>query len=166
MTTQKSPSLAAHATALLMPFTMVVFVPTIILWGNAKLADPIWVVFAAVLAAAGLALFIATLRLFILVGKGTLAPWDATRHLVVRGPYKYCRNPMITGVFTILLAESLAFLSSGLLVWAASFFVANTIYFILKEEPDLAKKFGDEYRHYKRHVPRWFPRIKPYDKAA
>ena len=63
----------------------------------------------ALLAAAGLGMLAWTVTLFIRIGRGTLAPWDPTRKLVVRGPYAHVRNPMITGVLAILIGEALAF---------------------------------------------------------
>ena len=73
--------------------------------------------------------------LFARVGKGTLAPWDATQRLVVVGPYRYVRNPMISGVLAILLGETLAFWSAPLLAWFAAVFAVNAIYMPLVEEP-------------------------------
>lgn len=69
---------------------------------------------------------------------------------------------MITGVLFALLAETLWFNNYVLLFWALIFFVINTIYFIFKEEPDLEKRFGEYYVHYKKHVPRWIPKLIPY----
>jgi protein-S-isoprenylcysteine O-methyltransferase Ste14 len=122
---------------------------------------------AAVLAAAavvgfGLALVVGTIRRFVTEGRGTLAPWDPPRHLVVSGVYRRVRNPMISGVILILLGEALAFLSIPLLGWAAGFWVINAIYIPLLEEPMLEARFGEEYREYKAHVPRWVPRRLPW----
>jgi protein-S-isoprenylcysteine O-methyltransferase Ste14 len=69
---------------------------------------------------------------------------------------------MITGVLTILLGEGLFFGSKIIFIWALLFFVINSIYFILLEEPDLYQTFGDEYKAYKEEVPRWIPRFRPY----
>jgi protein-S-isoprenylcysteine O-methyltransferase Ste14 len=63
------------------------------------------VLIGVALIAAGLALWLWTLRLFIRIGEGTLAPWDPTRRLVVEGPYRRVRNPMITAVLAVLLGE-------------------------------------------------------------
>jgi protein-S-isoprenylcysteine O-methyltransferase Ste14 len=115
-----------------------------------------------VLLLAGLTLFIYTVFLFKTIGKGTLAPWSPKQKLVISGPYRYCRNPMITGVLFILLGEALMLFSTSILLWAAIFFSINTIYFITSEEPGLLTRFGKDYRAYKRHVPRWVPRITPY----
>ena len=103
-----------------------------------------------------------TVSSIIRVGKGTLAPWSPSRHLVIVGMYGYVRNPMILGVLTVLIGESVAILSYRILIWAACFFVINTIWFLVFEEPNLEKKFGDEYRKYKKNVPRWVPRLRPF----
>lgn len=110
----------------------------------------------------GFVLFIASVRLFILVGNGTLAPWNPTKKLVIRGLYRHMRNPMILGVVTMLLAEALFFFSYPLLCWALFFFLLNHLYFVISEEPGLAKRFGEEYLEYKQNVPRWLPRIKAW----
>ena len=108
----------------------------------------------------GLILLTKTILLFKNDGEGTLAPWDSTRKLVISGPYKYCRNPMISGVLSILIGEALLFSSANTLLWGCFFFFVNHIYFIFIEEPVLEKKFGESYKLYKSEVPRWIPRIK------
>ena len=115
--------------------------------------------------AASLGLFVWTQTLFIRVGRGTLAPWDATRELVVVGPYRYVRNPMISAVLGVLLGESALLGSVPILVWAGMFFAVNTVYFIASEEPGLSRRFGASYDDYKKHVRRWLPRLRPYPAA-
>ena len=110
----------------------------------------------------GLVVMAVTISSFIRIGKGTLAPWSPTKKLVVIGLYRYVRNPMILGVLTVLLGEALTLKSENILVWAAAFFVINTVYFMVYEEPNLEERFGDEYREYKKHVSRWLPRLSPY----
>lgn len=110
----------------------------------------------------GLVVMIITISSFIRIGKGTLAPWSPTKKLVIKGLYRYFRNPMILGVLTVLLGEALGFRSRNILIWAGAFFVINTIYFIVYEEPNLEERFGDEYREYRKHVWRWVPQFKPY----
>ena len=119
------------------------------------------VVLGAVVAALGLALIVQTVALFASVGKGTLAPWDPTERLVVRGPYRRVRNPMISGVLCVLLGEALAFGSVAVLVWFAIVFALNAVYFPLIEEPDLQRRFGADYEAYRAAVPRWLPRLRP-----
>jgi Phospholipid methyltransferase len=107
----------------------------------------------------GLLLFAASWRRFATEGKGTLGPWDPPRQLVVRGPYSFVRNPMISGVIFILFGEALVLLSLPQAVWAVSFLVLNLIYIPLLEEPQLEQRFGDSYREYCEHVRRLIPRI-------
>ncbi len=111
---------------------------------------------------AGLILLVVMVRMFILIGKGTIMPWDPTRRLITSGPYAYMRNPMILSVITIQVGEAIAFASPILASLAILFYVINTIYFVYSEEPGLEKRFGAEYLEYKRNVPRWLPRLKPW----
>ena len=107
-------------------------------------------------------MFVQSIVLFIKIGKGTLAPWKPTQNIVVRGLYRHVRNPMIIGVNLLLLSEVLLLKSGNLLLWQLSFFALNHIYFISKEEPDLGRRFGDEYLIYCKNVPRWIPRLKAW----
>src|SRR5262249_53759254 len=80
------------------------------------------------LLALGTGLFAASLRHFMREGRGTLAPWDPPRRLVVRGPYRYVRNPMISGVLLVLFGEAAVLLSRPQLEWALVFLVLNLTY--------------------------------------
>jgi protein-S-isoprenylcysteine O-methyltransferase Ste14 len=110
----------------------------------------------------GLLLLIVTIRLFIRIGKGTLAPWDPTNKLVTEGVYGHVRNPMISGVGIMILGESILLGSWIVLAWFFVVVIANTIYFKLSEEPGLAKRFGNDYRRYRANVPMWIPRLKAW----
>ena len=110
----------------------------------------------------GLFLFASSLRRFATEGEGTLAPWDPPRLLVVRGPYRYVRNPMISGVLFILFGEALFLLSRPHLTWALIFLAANAVWIPLWEESDLRRRFGDSYVEYCRHVRRFLPRLRPW----
>ena len=110
----------------------------------------------------GALLVATTLRLFFKVGKGTLAPWDPARKMIISGPYAYVRNPMITGVVLILVSEALISGSWAIGVWAILFTLLNLIYLPLSEEPGLRKRFGQEYIEYCKHVPRYIPRLTPW----
>ena len=110
----------------------------------------------------GLSLFVSSLRRFAGEGKGTLAPWDPPRHLVIRGPYRYVRNPMISGVVFVLFGESLMLLSGPHVQWALIFLLINFIYIPLFEERQLKERFGEAYIEYCRHVPRLVPRLRPW----
>ena len=115
------------------------------------------------LIAAGLYFFAASLRRFAVEGRGTLAPWDPPRRLVVAGPYRYVRNPMISGVVFVLFGEAAILRSLPHLGWAALFFAINAVYLPLFEEPQLEARFGEPYGEYRRHVPRLVPRLRPWD---
>ncbi len=115
-----------------------------------------------IILAAGLLLFASTLRRFAVEGHGTLAPWDPPRKLVVRGPYRFVRNPMISGVVFVLAGEAMLLASRPHAVWALTFLVINLVYIPLLEEPLLRLRFGESYREYCRHVPRIFPRLRPW----
>jgi protein-S-isoprenylcysteine O-methyltransferase Ste14 len=156
-----------HARAiLLLPGLVAVAVPAFLLarrgadigWGLDGILAVVPVVVGCLLIAVGLAVWLWTVRLFVRIGKGTLAPWDPTQHLVVEGPYSRVRNPMITAVLAVLAGEAVLFGSPAIGTWCAAFFAINWLYFVLYEEPDLERRFGDEYRAYRRHVPRWIPR--------
>jgi protein-S-isoprenylcysteine O-methyltransferase Ste14 len=108
----------------------------------------------------GFTLFAWCLYLFATVGRGTLAPWDPTRNMVVSGPYRFTRNPMITGVATMLAGEALFFRSPSLGWWLLIFVVFNQLYFVLVEEPGLRDRFGPAYDAYRSKVPRWLPRLR------
>lgn len=159
-------SLLSHLLSLLMPFTMVVLIPFWALRGNGIDVPIILRIVGVGLFVASFLLFASTVRLFIRIGKGTLAPWDPTKTLIIVGPYRYYRNPMISGVLGMIIAEAIFFASPVLVVWALIFFVVNTLYFIAYEEPDLLSKHGSEYRRYMQHVPRWLPRLRPYHAMA
>jgi len=145
----------------ILPVTVLVIVPR---WieKDWSFHSNIYFFLGLILILTGLIIMTICISSFIRIGKGTLAPWSPTKKLVIKGLYKYVRNPMILGVLTVLLGEALALRSKSILIWAISFLIINTIYFITYEEPDLKEKFGDEYGKYKKHVSRWLPRLTPY----
>lgn len=112
--------------------------------------------------ALGGVLFVGCVRRFGTEGNGTLAPWDPPANLVVGGAYAYVRNPMITGVILLLIAEGLLLESTPHLQWAGLFFVINAVYIPLLEEPMLRARFGEEYEKYSKAVPRLLPRVRPW----
>lgn len=101
-----------------------------------------------------LALVSSVLR-FATEGKGTLAPIDPTKKLVVHGLYKYSRNPMYIGVLMILAGESLYFESYVMMVYMIVFCLIFTLFIMLVEEPRLKREFGESYKEYSKKVRRW-----------
>lgn len=150
---------------LILPFTVTAVIPFFLYFLFPKHETP-WKAWPLIIAfplfALGLGLLVWTIRLFMRIGNGTLAPWDPTRKLVVSGPYAYVRNPMLSGVFLILLAEALAVQSCVIALWFGLFVAINVIYFPLSEEPGLRRRFGVEYEEYCRNVPRFLPRRTPW----
>ena len=163
-------TLLRHLLAILvLPATAAVFVP---LWiarryqtqpaPPSTLADWLMTLAGITLLGAGLTLFVACLARFATEGRGTLAPWDPPRRLVLRGPYRYVRNPMISGVTLVLFGEALVLRSPPHGWWALAFVAINAVYIPLVEEPQLENRFGENYRRYKRHVRRFIPRLHPW----
>lgn len=97
---------------------------------------------------------------FARTGRGTLAPVDPPRELVVRGLYRYVRNPMYLSVTVIVLGELLLTGSRPLLVYWALWFVAVNLFVIGYEEPTLRRRFGVAYERYTQAVGRWLPRVR------
>ncbi|MFH1150880.1 MAG: isoprenylcysteine carboxylmethyltransferase family protein [Actinomycetota bacterium] len=148
-----------------LPLSVTVIVPATLLrlFGRRSRMPAAQVPAGAVLMTAGYAMLAWTVTLFRRIGKGSLATWDPTRDLVVAGPYAHTRNPMISGVVTVLVGESVLFGSRPVLAWAAAFFAVNTAYFKLFEEPGLLERFGDDYACYRDNVPMWLPRMSPWE---
>jgi len=96
---------------------------------------------------------------FALLGRGTPAPIDPPKKLVVVGPYRVVRNPMYWAVLYVMLGEALVFRSVPLAEIGCAFFVFTMLFVMLYEEPILREKFGAEYDAYCRRVPRWIPRL-------
>jgi protein-S-isoprenylcysteine O-methyltransferase Ste14 len=158
---------------LLLPFMVAVVIPGIVLWLTGPDTLGLWQsvpatrvvlpVLGGALLCLGLVLVVATIRLFVTVGQGTLAPWNPPQRLVVRGVYRHVRNPMIAGVFFLLLGEAVLAASLPILGWFALAVIVNAVYIPLSEEPGLVKRFGADYLAYKQNVPRWIPRLRPWE---
>lgn len=147
---------------LILPFNVTITIPFLILYFSKfkyNIPSIFQISIGIIILFIGLFLLIWTILLFEKIGKGTLAPWSATKHLVIQGPFKYTRNPMITGVLCILTAEATILNSNYLLYWTIFFFLLNCVYFKLFEEKQLEQKFGDEYIKYKKATPAWVPNI-------
>src|SRR3954469_3278577 len=133
---------------LILPFTMVFLVPRWLLRG-ASSSDTRWIdgtlaadsahALGALVFLTGFALFAWCVALFARVGQGTLAPWDPTRRLVAVGPYRYMRNPMISGVLAMIAGQALLLGSRAVAAWGAAFLVVNQVYFLVLEEPGLER---------------------------
>lgn len=171
----KIPMTLRHLLAImLLPFVVVVMIPRWLLrawsvsderWVDGTLAAAFAHIAGIVVFICGFALFAWCVSLFASVGQGTLAPWDPTRRLVAVGPYRYMRNPMISGVVAMLAGEGISLGSRVIAIWVATFIAINQVYFMFFEEPGLERRFGAAYREYKSAVPRWVPRETPWKLA-
>jgi protein-S-isoprenylcysteine O-methyltransferase Ste14 len=122
-------------------------------------SDPLDVLGVA-LAAGGILLLAACIFEFARSGRGTLSPVDPPRHLVVRGLYRYVRNPMYLAVTIILLGEASVIRSLDLVIYWTAFFAAANLFVIGYEEPYLRSRFGVSYETYTNQVGRWIPRFR------
>jgi hypothetical protein len=92
----------------------------------------------------------------------TPAPVLPTQHLVVRGSYRFVRNPMYCAVLAIVFAQALVFGDVRVAIYAAGMWMAVQLFVMLYEEPTLRRTFGAEYADYCANVPRWLPRLTPW----
>ncbi|MCA1559771.1 MAG: isoprenylcysteine carboxylmethyltransferase family protein [Acidobacteria bacterium] len=111
-------------------------------------------------AGVGVALLAIGIWEFARSGKGTLAPVDPPRELVVRGLYRHVRNPMYLSVTLIVLGQVLLTRSLDLLGYWAIWFLAANLFVLGYEEPTLRRRFGESYERYTQQVGRWFPRLR------
>ena len=155
---------------LVLPFTIAVLVPfwvarryDVAFTAPSDLLGVVLQAVGALLLLLGLALFASSFYQIVTRERGRLAPWDPPPRLVVRGAYRFVRNPMICGVTLILFGEALVLESVPHAIWAAAFLLFTLIYVPLLDEPQLEARFGDDYRRYQRHVSRFLPRLRPWN---
>jgi protein-S-isoprenylcysteine O-methyltransferase Ste14 len=151
--------------ALLIPGTVTVVIPYVLISGRLSTVLHQWtpLQYAALLPMAlGAAILVVCIRDLTVLGRGTLAHIDPPTRLVVRGLYRYVRNPMYLGGLMLLLSEAVAFRSIAIVAWAALWFLAINGVVVLYEEPVLQREFGEAYERYCKAVMRWRPG-RPYD---
>ncbi len=120
-----------------------------------------WVLGGVLVAAGALVLFQAFAR-FVVEGLGTPAPVAPTEHLVVGGLYRFVRNPMYLAVVTAIVGQGLLLSRPVLFVYAAAIAAVQAAFVRWYEEPDLARRFGEEYEAYRAAVPAWLPRLRAW----
>jgi protein-S-isoprenylcysteine O-methyltransferase Ste14 len=116
----------------------------------------------ALLIAAGAAVLISAFARFVIEGIGTPAPVAPPEQLVVGGFYRYVRNPMYVAVTTTIVGEAALLGRPVLLLWAALFMAAVAAFVYGYEQPTLSERFGAQYDEYRRNVPAWWPRLRPW----
>lgn len=100
-------------------------------------------------------------RDFFASGRGTLAPWDPPKHLVVVGLYRFTRNPMYMSVLTVVAGWCVLYRSAWLILYAVVLTVRFNLRVRRHEEPWLQRQFGPEWKAYASRTGRWFPRLRP-----
>jgi protein-S-isoprenylcysteine O-methyltransferase Ste14 len=124
-------------------------------WGSRALGG--------VLIAAGAAVVLHAFARFAIEGLGTPAPIAPTERLVVGGIYRHVRNPMYLAVGALIAGQALLLGRVSLLLYGLGFAALSLGFVHLYEEPTLRRQFGAEYDAYRRAVPRWIPRLRPWD---
>ena len=151
---------AVTYSALFIGFLLVVL-PQRILSATGIVRPPglgLWQIAGALLTIAGATLALTCIATFVLVGRGTPAPFDPPRRLVARGPYRFIRNPMYVGAALALTGAALFYRSMPLLGYAALFLLVTHVFVVAYEEPTLRRTFDGDYVAYCRQTGRWWPR--------
>jgi protein-S-isoprenylcysteine O-methyltransferase Ste14 len=112
-----------------------------------------------IVAGAGMLIALSCIFTFVFVGRGTPAPFDPPRRLVVRGAYRFVRNPMYIGAGLALTGAALFYQAVSLLIYAGVFLLVSHLFVTLYEEPTLAATFGADYEAYCHRVRRWLPGV-------
>ncbi len=161
------PLLAARSLLflILIPGTVAGYIPLRILRASKRLFMSVLSVssvLAGCLILLGLSVLLRCVWDFLFAGRGTLAPFDPPQLLVVRGLYRFTRNPMYNGVLAVLAGEAWLFRSMALLQYAVLTFVVFHLVVVVYEEPALKSRFGESYRTYRGQVPRWGFTVRPF----
>ncbi len=136
------------------PGTVAVYVPYLIAPDRPPEPGPTLAV-AILFFLAGVTIYAWCVWDFASFGRGTPAPVDAPKRLVIRGLYRYTRNPMYVGVLTIIAGWAIAFQSLALVLYAVVVWAGFQAFIILYEERHLRRVFGAEYEAYLQRVSRW-----------
>ena len=121
--------------------------------------SPAWLLLASGFFIIGGIIYLWCIWDFATFGRGTPAPIHAPKKLVVRGLYRYTRNPMYVGVLTVILGWVVLFQAFNLLIYALCVGIVIHLFIVFYEEPHLKKTFGATYEQYRSRVGRWLPRI-------
>ncbi len=144
---------------LVVPGTIGVYVP-LFLARDRPAAAGLMFLFALALLALGGVIYAWCVWDFAVFGRGTPAPIDAPKKLVVRGLYRYTRNPIYLGVLTVLLGWAVMFQGAALLIYTFCVGICFHLFVVFYEERRLGRQFGAEYHDYCEKVDRWLPRFR------
>ena len=151
---------------LLAPGVVAGLIPWLLTRWQAREPLPYWApmrVLGAILLVAGLIALIRAFARFVMEGLGTPAPIAAPERLVVGGVYRYVRNPMYMAVLAVIVGQALLLGRLGLLLYAAATWLLVAAFVRWYEEPTLTRRFGADYEAYRRSVPAWRPRLRPWE---
>jgi protein-S-isoprenylcysteine O-methyltransferase Ste14 len=151
---------------LVAPGVVAGLVPWLLTGWRVREPAPYWAparVLGTVLLAAGLIALIQAFVRFVVEGFGTPAPIAAPERLVVGGLYRYVRNPMYVAVLAVIVGQALLLGRPVLLAYSALIWLVVAAFVRLYEEPTLARRFGEDYESYRRAVPAWWPRLRPWE---
>ena len=140
----------------LVPGTVAVYVPLLMAQDRSAASGPALAIALAVLVL-GAAISAWCVWDFATFGRGTPAPIDAPKKLVVRGLYRFTRNPMYVGVLTVILGWAALFQAANLLFYALVVGTCFHLFIVFYEERHLVQEFGSQYEGYRSRVPRWLP---------
>jgi protein-S-isoprenylcysteine O-methyltransferase Ste14 len=159
----KRAALGSAAFFLLAPGTVAGLVPwAITRWAGSAPGVDVLDVLGGLLTTFGVAVVLACFVQFVREGNGTPAPVAPTERLVVGGLFRYVRNPMYVGVGAAILGQVVAFRSLPLALWFVAFVIAVSTFVVFYEQPTLRRQFGASYDRYRREVPAWWPRLRPW----
>jgi protein-S-isoprenylcysteine O-methyltransferase Ste14 len=150
---------------IVLPGTIGVLIPSLILRETGEstaLSMSVGNVGAGLLMTVGTSLLLWSVWQFFAEGRGTLAPVDPPKVVVVHGPYRFTRNPMYNGVVALILGTSWMFRSEALLYYALAVLCTFHLFVVFYEEPALSAQFGSSYEQYRQGVPRWGVTWRPY----
>jgi protein-S-isoprenylcysteine O-methyltransferase Ste14 len=148
------------------PGIVVVYLPAWITRWRVRQQPWGWRLLAGALIAIGLLPLGESIARFVSVGRGTLSPSHPTETLVATGFYRHVRNPMYIGVLALIAGQCVLFRSWPLFAYLGCIALAVHLFVMFYEEPTLRKKYGASYDEFRRNVPRWLPRIKPWSGAG
>ena len=151
---------------LLAPGVVMGLIPWLLTRWQAREPLPYWVpvrVLGGILLVAGLIALVQAFVRFVVEGFGTPAPVAAPERLVVGRVYRYVRNPMYVAVLAAIVGQALLLGRLELLLYAGAAWLVVAAFVRWYEEPTLARRFGADYEAYRRAVPAWWPRLRPWE---
>ena len=148
------------------PGIVVGLIPWLLTGWQVREPAPYWApmrVLGVILLVAGLIVLVQAFVRFAVEGFGTPVPVAAPDRLVVGGLYRYVRNPMYVAILAAIVGQALLLGRLGLLLYAAAVWTISAAFVRWYEEPTLTRRFGAEYEAYRRAVPAWWPRLRPWE---